>query len=120
MRRTGTTSDAAVLVSRFSVSATWALALVSLTGVAMAWAILPEISALWSSRFGWTLIVKVVLVLAVAALGAYNHFVLVPEIRQEAATEAMRARLYRILGAETVLFVAVLAATAVLIGSSPT
>jgi copper transport protein len=119
-RRSGSGSGSALLTARFSVSATWSLVLVAATGAAMAWTILPEPSALWSSTFGRILLLKVLLVVAIAAVGAYNHFALVPAIRDGADGDTIRNRLRATLSAELVGFVAVIAATAALVGASPT
>jgi hypothetical protein len=59
-------------------------------------------------------------VVAIAAVGAYNHFALVPAIRDGADGDTIRNRLRATLSAELVGFVAVIAATAALVGASPT
>ena len=46
----------------------------------MAWIILPSIGELTSTGYGWALILKVVLVLVVIALGAFNRYRLVPAV----------------------------------------
>jgi copper transport protein len=119
-KRSGSESASALLAARFSVPATWSLVSGAATGAVMAWSILPGPSALWSSTFGRILLIKVLLVVAVAALGAYNHFVLVPDIRRGTDDASTRNRLRTTLVAEMAGFVAVIAATAALVGASPT
>ena len=69
----------ATLVRRFSDAALIAVAVVTVTGVLMAWIVLPTAGELTSTGYGLALIVKVALVaLVVIALGGFNRFLLVP------------------------------------------
>lgn len=114
--RRGQPLDARLLATRFSVVAGWALAVVAVTGMALAWGILGEVDALWTTTFGKVLLVKVAVVAAIAAIGAYNHKVLVPALIDggEHADHQFR----RTVTAEAALFGVVLALTAVLVASS--
>jgi copper transport protein len=105
-----------VAVRRFSLLATVALVVVLLTGVARA---IPEVGApanLIHTSFGITLLVKLALVCVLVALGALNHFVLVPTL---GCGEAALRPLRRTVRGEIVLGAAVLAVTGVLAGLAP-
>ncbi len=117
-RRRGEPLDARLLGTRFSVMAGWALAVVAVTGLALAWAILGEVSALWSTEFGRLLSVKVVVVAVIAAIGSHNHRVLVPALARNDPDDSERFR--RTVTVEAVLFGVVLALTALLVVSNPT
>ena len=70
----------ATIVRRFSDSALVAVGVVAVTGVIMAWIILPTVGELTSTGYGLALILKVALVLVVIALGAFNRYRLVPAV----------------------------------------
>jgi copper transport protein len=74
--------DAAYLAVRFSVVAGASLVLAGIAGLALTVEILDEPSQLWASTWGQVLIAKVLLVAVVAAIGAYNHFRLIPLLEQ--------------------------------------
>jgi copper transport protein len=78
---------AADLVSRFSRTAVWSLVAVTVAGTAMSWALVRQPRALTSTDYGWTLLVKVALVVVVILVGAYNNRRLVPAVAR-AATPA--------------------------------
>src|SRR5437016_358900 len=59
----------AVMVRHFSRLALWSSGLLVLTGVITAWRHLKYLAALWTTPYGWTLDAKLLVVLAVAALG---------------------------------------------------
>lgn len=127
-RRWGRTDpvDGAGLVARFSGWATVALALVMLAGVSMAWAEVRSLDELFDSTYGVVLLIKVALVVGVAAVGAYNNRRLVPAIRraaggepdQEGGHEVWR-RLSTTVRLETVGLVVVLAITGMLVHIAP-
>jgi copper transport protein len=114
--RRGEPLDAKLLATRFSIVASWSLAAVAVTGLALAWGILGEVNALWTTSFGQLLLAKVAVVAAIAGLGAYNHRVLVPALMDggERADHQFR----RTVTAEAALFGVVLALTALLVASS--
>ena len=60
------------LVNSFSPLALTAAAVVALTGLTTAWMHLKRISSLWTTGYGITLIVKLIFVLIVVVLGAWN------------------------------------------------
>jgi putative copper export protein len=108
--------DARLLATRFSVVAGWSLAAVAVTGTALGWEILGGLDRLWTTTFGKVLVVKVVAVAVIAALGAYNHKVLVPALTDGDADADDQFR--RTVTLEAALFGVVLALTAVLVASS--
>ncbi len=117
-RRRGEPLDARLLGTRFSVMAGWSLVGVAATGLILGWAILGEVSALWSTEFGRLLSAKVAVVIVIAAIGAHNHRVLVPALGGKSPDVDERFR--RTVTAEAVLFAAVLVLTALLVVSNPT
>jgi copper transport protein len=117
-RSRGEPLDARLLASRFSVVAAWVLAAGAVTGVVLAWTILGEPSALWSTEFGRLLLAKVALVGVVVAIGAHNHRVLVPAL--VAGDDSADERFRRAITAEAAAFGLVLLLTAGLVASSPT
>jgi putative copper export protein len=101
----------AVLVNRFSTIALWSAGVLLLTGVTTAWMHLGELSALWTSIYGKTLIVKLCLVAIVFALGAYNNQRLKPSL----STDEEGRRLARSATLEVAIAALVLIVTAVLV-----
>lgn len=101
----------ALLVNRFSTMALWSAGVLLLTGVTTAWMYLGELSALWTSIYGKTLILKLCFVAAVFALGAYNNRRLKPSL----GTEEAGRRLTRSATFEIAIAAIVLVVTAVLV-----
>ena len=110
-RRGSLVGDRAVLGLRFASLATAALVVVTLAGIVMAAFILDDIGDLWGTTWGRMLLLKTVLVAAVAALGGYHHLAI--------TDHGGRRRIAGTLVAEAALFVTVIAVTAVLVTSSP-
>ena len=122
------TGKLAAIVRRFSDSAIVAVGVVAATGVTMAWIILPSVGELTSTGYGLALILKVVLVLIVIALGAFNRYRLVPAIESrrqssangnEGATATARRWLGNVVLTELVLLLAAVGVTAVMVTRSP-
>ncbi len=103
-------------VRRFSAIATVALVPVLLTGLLRGMAEVGSPSQLVTTAYGATLLVKVALVLALVALGAVNHYRVVPALSRDAATFAPFRLTSR---GELILAACILAATAVLSGLAP-
>lgn len=107
--------------SRFSLLASGALAGVLITGIYAAWHMLPAPAALWSSHYGRLLALKLLFVAGMMALGALNHYRLVPamqsasDVRQRAGARGLCASVLL----ESVLLLVVLGVTAVLLGAMP-
>ncbi|MFN2635416.1 MAG: CopD family protein [Gemmatimonadaceae bacterium] len=78
------------LVNSFSPLALTAATVVVLTGATTAWLHLKRISALWTSSYGISLMVKLVLVLVVASLGAWNWKRVRPSLGESGSEHAIR------------------------------
>ncbi len=81
-RRDGDAVAAAGLVDRFSQMAIVTVVAVAVSGVILGWKEVGSLSALTSTRYGWTLVAKLCVVAFVGGLAAYNHWRLVPDIRR--------------------------------------
>jgi copper transport protein len=103
-------------VRRFSLMATFAIAIVALTGALRAIDEVGSFNKLTTTDFGKTLIVKVVLFGGLGLLGAVNRFRLVPALSR--ASRAM-SRLRGTVSAEIVFGIAIVAVTALLSGFVP-
>lgn len=118
--RRSVTSDLAGMVRRFSTVAAVCLGAVAVSGLILGLMIVPELSALWNTGYGVTLLVKVGLVAVVVGLGAVNRYVVLPRLRDDApAPEGRRRELVGVISAETVLMTAVIVVAAFLVDQSP-
>ena len=115
--RRGVPLDARLLATRFSVVAAWSLVAVAVSGVVLAWTIIGSIGGFWQTDFGRLLLVKVAFVAGVAAMGAYNHRVLVPALVADAESDAVRFR--RAITVEAALFSVILLVTSFLVVANP-
>jgi putative copper export protein len=100
-------------VSAFSPAALCFAAVVGISGVLAAWRNVGTWPALVSSTYGQLLLVKVVLVSAMAGVGAFNWRRVLPRLGESRAT----VRLQRSSGVELLLAVMVLVVTAVLVAT---
>lgn len=108
------------LVVRFSGHAVVAVVAVVGAGIGMAWIVLPSLGDLFTTGYGLALVTKLLLVVPVVALGAYNRRRLVPAMAVGAATlEDRRSRLGRIVVVELAILLAVVGVTSVLVTRSP-
>lgn len=113
-------SLAQALVPRFSTMAGVGLGLVLLTGLYSAWLQVPAVRALTVTPYGRALLVKLLLVVSLAALGAVNRFVLVPRFRTTAGTRGVPIpSLLRSVSGEMILGAGVLLAATVLTATPP-
>lgn len=101
------------LVNAFSPTALAFAGITTATGVFAAWIHLGSIPALWQTRYGITLLVKLAVLSIVAATGAYNWLRVKPALGDEVAT----LRLRRSAKVELAVGVVVLAVTAVLVAT---
>ena len=83
--------------ARFSRLAAWSLAAVIVTGAYNAWVQLPDVAALWNTPYGRILLAKVILVVALVALGAVNRYALLPRLTRTRARGVL-ARIVRLAG----------------------
>jgi copper transport protein len=110
--------ERAAAVGVFTRIATVTLVVVLATGLVRGVEEVGSIGALFDTRYGVTLFVKVVLVAGLVGLGALNHFFWVPAVRGEGG-EAHERRFRLNSRGELALVLAVLATTAVLSGLAP-
>ncbi|HMI31448.1 MAG TPA: CopD family protein [Candidatus Limnocylindrales bacterium] len=99
------------IVARFSPFALASAGVLATFGVITAWRHLKTISALWTTPYGLTLIVKLCVVAAVLALGAFNLRRQRPLLGSEAGARALR----RSASAELLVAMIVLVITSVLV-----
>jgi copper transport protein len=129
-RRVG--DELATVVPRFSRLAFWSVAAILVTGSFQSWRQVRTTAALTDTTYGRLLIVKVLLFAALVGLGALSRRVVQARYRVPAARlsfgpgtdtadpdRATVAQLRRAVGAETVIAVAVLAVTALLVNAQP-
>lgn len=109
--RTGRFSTVATFVTTFSPRALAMAGIATVTGVFGAWQHLPTVSALWETDYGRALAVKVLLVLAAAAIGAFNWQRVRPRLRDGAPADQLR----KTSAAELAVAALVLLVTAVLV-----
>ncbi|HTE47205.1 MAG TPA: CopD family protein [Gemmatimonadaceae bacterium] len=102
---------AAELVNGFSPLALTCGAIVVASGLTTAWTHLNPLSSLWSTPYGYALIVKLTLVATVFGLGAWNWRRVRPTLGSEDAAHTIR----RSAKAELTAAALVLAATAILV-----
>jgi putative copper export protein len=102
---------AADMVNGFSPMALACAGVLVLSGLITAWRHLTPFSSLWTTAYGWTLIVKLCLVAGVFALGAWNWKRQRPQMGTEGAAVALR----RSARAELAVATCVLVATAILL-----
>ncbi|MGV3707499.1 MAG: copper resistance D family protein [Gemmatimonas sp.] len=103
----------AALVRSFSPLALGSSAILAATGVVIAAVNLGSLSTLWTTTYGRTLILKLVLLTMVAGVGAYNWRRVLPVLGKPVAS----ARLRRSSILELLLATAVLAVTAMLVAT---
>src|SRR5690606_12970626 len=119
-RRREEPTGAAAVVGRFSAVAAASLGAVAVAGTALAWAEVRSLDALTSTTYGRLVIAKVALVAAVAAIGAYNRFRLVPVVVAAAGVPARAWQLLRrSVAAEVAGLLVAVVLTAVLVEVTP-
>ncbi|HET7222873.1 MAG TPA: CopD family protein [Rhodanobacteraceae bacterium] len=116
---------AAAIVKRYSMLAAAGLALAAATGIYNAWQRVGGWQPLLTTRYGLILDAKLVLVTAMAILGATNRFRHVPEVLAAARSGNPRSLLRALRGlsltsiAEAVLWLAIIVAVALLLSGVP-
>lgn len=78
------------LVNSFSPLALVAASIVAISGATTAWLHLKRISALWTTSYGIALVIKLLLVLTVALLGAWNWRRVRPSLGSEGTEHVIR------------------------------
>lgn len=110
---------AALAVPRFSALAVVSVAVLIVAGVVNAYEQVGAWRGLWDTTYGLLLLAKIALVLPLVALGALNNRYAVPRLRRQIATRSEQRRFVRVVGAELVLVLAVVAVTAALVTEPP-
>jgi putative copper export protein len=80
----------AELIQRFSPVALAGAGVVGISGVVTSWLKLKTLSALWTTPFGYVLLIKLALVGIIAALGAWNWRRLTPKLGTDEGAVDMR------------------------------
>jgi copper transport protein len=117
-RRRGAALDAAPIAIRFSLVAAVALTIVGAAGIALTWTILDAPSELISTSWGRLLILKLLAVGSAAAMGAYNHFIVIPMLEANRDDEHASDHLRRLVRIEGGILLVVVAITAVFVGAA--
>ncbi len=114
--------NGAELGARFSVVAAAGLVVVGVAGVALTAMIVDSPSQLWTTDWGQLLLVKVALVAAGAALGGYNHFVLLPRmgarVTADGTVQPQRIGFATVVAIEAGLLIAVAVLSGILVGAA--
>ena len=113
-RRESSASD----VLRFSSIATVALILVTLAGSLMTLFVIDGFGDLTGTDWGRLLLLKVAAVGIAAAIGGYNHFVVVPDLERSDDVDEMVGRARATVSVEAVVLVFVVAVTVFLTTAS--
>lgn len=116
--RAGVALEAGPMAVRFSRVASVSLVAVALAGAALAWSILDSPGELVSTSWGRLLILKLAIVGVAAAMGAYNHFVVIPDLEANEKDPNASDHLRRVTRVEAVALVFVIGVTAVLVGAA--
>lgn len=117
--------SAAAIVRRYSMLAAVGLALAAATGICNAWQRVGGWQPLWTTRYGWVLDAKLLLVIAMAILGATNRFRHVPAVLAAARRPDPQSWLRALRGlsltslVEALLWLAIIAAAALLLSGVP-
>lgn len=118
--RRGEPTHSLVMVVRYSVVATIALAVVAIAGVYLAVVILDAPSDLWATEWGRIFVAKFVVVAVAAAFGAHNHHVIVPALEISEKHPDAVVRLRATLVKEVWTLTAVTLLTALLVRAAST
>jgi putative copper export protein len=78
------------MVASFSTLAIWAALLLVITGITTAWRHLKYFAALWTTPYGYTLDIKLMVVAIVVTLGAWNWRRMRPRLGTEVAAHQIR------------------------------
>ena len=106
-------------VPRFSNMAVGSVVALLSAGIISAYLELRTWSALWDNEYGLLVLTKIVLVVPLLGLGAYNNRYAVPRLRAGIASVLERRRFLYTAGAELLIMVAIVAVTAVLVNTEP-
>lgn len=108
--RSLSTDKGSALVRRFSSIAPWLVLVIVVTGVIQAWVMMDEFSAVLTTNYGRTLIVKTTAVAVLVSLGMLSRWTL-----QRNGPASVR----RVVGIELALGLVIVAISALLVGTPP-
>lgn len=106
-------------VPRFSTMAVLSVVTLITAGVVSAYLQIRTWSGLWETEYGLLVLAKILLLLPLLALGAYNNRYAVPRLRAGIASVLERRRFLRVTAVELGIMVAIVAVTAVLVNAEP-
>ncbi|WP_061294171.1 copper resistance protein CopC [Herbidospora cretacea] len=112
-------SEVASAVSRFSGAALWLVAGLGASAVLLWWRIADSVDGLWTTTYGRLVLIKLVLVLAVIGVAAWNRYRLVPSVLSGASRRTTLDALRRTVGIEAAGLAVVVAVTGVLVSQTP-
>ncbi len=110
---------AAAAVVAFSRLATVSIVAVGVAGGVLAWFEVGSWSGLFTTGYGLLVVAKIALVCVLAAIGAFNHFRLVPAVNKRPDRAAGWRYLHSTVRLEALALVAVLGVTGVLVNGIP-
>jgi copper transport protein len=110
---------AASAVPRFSTLAVGSVAVLIAAGTVNGYLQVRTWRGLWETEYGLLLLAKIILVLPLLALGAYNNRYAVPRLRRQIASVLEQRRFLRAVGVELALMVTIVSVTAVLVSAPP-
>ncbi len=111
-------ADALRMTLRFSVVAMLSLAVAGVAGVAMALVIDSDVAGYLSTDWGRLLVAKLALVGVAAAIGAHNHFRVLPALEAQPTDAEVLARTRVTVTAEAAILVGAAVVTALLVAAS--
>jgi copper transport protein len=106
-------------VPRFSNMAVLSVVALLTAGIISGYLQVRTWRGLWETEYGLLLLAKIVLVIPLLALGAYNNRYAVPRLKAGISSVLERRRFLRATGVELAIMVAIVAVTAVLINAEP-
>ncbi len=84
----------AIVAGRFSAMAGFAVAMVGATAIYNAWIYVGGINALLKAPYGWTVLTKIILFFVLINLGAFNRYVSVPLLQEQAGVSTERRGIF--------------------------
>lgn len=112
-------AEVASAVGRFSAAALWLVAGLGASAVLLWWRIADSVDGLWTTGYGRLVLVKLVLVVAVVGVAAWNRYRFVPSVLSGTRSPATLGALRRTVGIEAAGLAVVVAVTGVLVSQTP-
>ncbi|WP_299649122.1 copper resistance D family protein [uncultured Tateyamaria sp.] len=112
LRHAAKDAGGAALLHRFGQIASVTVALLILVGATFAWLMTGSLVALFTTAYGWTLLMKLIIVTGLMIIAAFNKWRLVPALARGAPSAAIHLR--RSIYFEAIAVLLILMATAAL------